>query len=948
MKLAAHRLRSSQRISAAVTLAAAILLTTNTLAAAPSPAAKGTPTYEADIRPILKANCFQCHGEGEKLKGGLDLRLRKLIAKGGESGAAIVPGKPDKSLLFKQVASGEMPRAEKKLTPEQVALIGRWIAAGAKTEKPEPAQLADGYHFTEAEKKFWAFQPVKRPAVPQTPNTKHQTRNPIDNFLIAKLAEKKLSFSPEADRATLVRRVAFDLTGLPPTPEEVARFAGSANESDKSYESMVDHFLASPAYGERWGRHWLDVAGYADSEGYNEADLVRQWAWKYRDYVIKSLNDDKPFDQFIREQLAGDEMLKPPYKNLDAAAVEKLTATGFLRMVPDGTASAGVEQKLARNAVVADVIKVVSTSLMGMTVGCAQCHDHRYDPIPQADYYRLRAVFEPALDTKNWRTPPARLVSLQHDADRAKAAEIEKEAKVIETARLAKQEEFISEVLEKELLKRPEELRAPLREAYKAAAARRTAAQTKMLKEHPTVGQLSPGSLYLYEQKKADELTKLTDEANKIRTRKPPEEFIPTLTEPPGASNVLTVVFHRGDPDQPKQTVKPGDLTVLASWRPVDLPEKDTSRPTTGRRLAFAKELTDGSHPLTARVLVNRVWMHHFGRGIVGSAGDFGFLGERPSHPELLDWLASEFVAQGWSLKKLHKLIMTSAAYRQASVAADVRRLTPNSKPETRNAKQSQSLLTSAATGQLADPDNRLLWHFPLRRVEAEALRDAMLAVSGKLNPKQGGAPVPIMTDETGQVVVGVNTDDTAGRPSGRFVPLNGEEFRRSLYVQVRRTKPVGLMETFDAPRMEPNCDSRNASTVAPQSLALMNGEFAVAQSKFFAERVVKEAGDSPDAQVKRAWQLAFARTPSGAELKDSLAFLATQLEHFTKQADEKAAAPATPAPAAKAAPTKAAPAPKAAPATKGKEPPPIGANALALATFCQALLTSNRFLYVD
>ena len=302
-------------------------------------------------------------------------------------------------------------------------------------------------------------------------------------------------------------------------------------------------------------------------------------------------------------------------------------------------------------------------------------------------------------------------------------------------------------------------------------------------------------------------------------------------------------------------------------------------------------------------MLVNRIWMHHFGRGIVASPSDFGTLGERPTHPELLDWLASEFVAQGWSLKKLHKVIMTSGAYRQASQLSNAEFRIPNSK----------------------DPDNKLLWRYPIRRLDAEQLRDAQLFVSGKLNPKAGGAPVPIMTDETGQVVVGINTDDTAGRPSGKFVGLNGEEFRRSLYVQMRRSKPLGLMETFDAPRMEPNCELRNASTVAPQSLALMNGEFALAQAKFFAERVAKEAGDSTDeSKVSRAWQLAFCRRPNSTEITDALAFLGKQRAHFTANA------------------------PKAAPVAKGKEPPPANADDHALTSLCQALLTANRFLYVE
>ncbi len=889
-------------------------------------AATGPLTFEKDIRPILKANCFHCHGEEGKTKGGLDVRLRHLIAKGGEQGAAIVPGKAEKSLLFTMVRDGEMPKGQgKKLPPEKIELLRQWIAGGAKVARAEPAKPGAADEFTPEERAHWAFQPVKRPEVPsiqssvfsnqsgkERSGSQLNTENwplktgskphPIDAFIGQKLAAAKLSFSPPADRATLIRRANFDLLGLPPSPAEVEAF--EKDTSPDAYEKLLDRLLASPHYGERWGRHWLDIAGYADSDGYTDTDTERKWAWKYRDYVIRSLNADKPFREFIVEQIAGDELVKPPHKNLPPADVDKLTATGFLRMAPDGTANAGVEQKVARNAVVADTIKVVSSSLLGVTVGCAQCHNHKHDPIPQADYYRMRAVFEPGFDLRTWRTPNARLVSLMSDEARAKAAEVEKEAKIIEDARLKKQNEFIDEVLEKELLKRPEELRTPLREAYKTVVAKRTPAQVKLLKEHPTVMQLSPGSLYLYEQKKADELKKQTDEAAKIREKKPAEEFIPVFNETAAKDGPApTFLFHRGDPDQPKQQLKPGDLTILAALRPVDLPEKDAALPTSGRRLAYARALTDGQHPLTSRVLVNRIWMHHFGRGIVASPSDFGTLGERPTHPELLDWLASEFVAQGWSLKKLHKVIMTSAAYRQASQLSNAEFRISNSK----------------------DPDNKLLWRHPIRRLDAEQLRDAQLFVSGRLNPKPGGAPVPIMTDETGQVVVGVNTDDTAGRPSGKFVGLNGEEFRRSLYVQMRRSKPLGLMETFDAPRMEPNCELRNASTVAPQSLALMNGEFALAQAKFFAERVAKEAGDSTDeSKVSRAWQLAFSRRPNSTEMSDALGFLSKQRAHFTANA------------------------PKEAKVAKGKEPPPTNAEEHALTGLCQALLTANRFLYVE
>ena len=916
--------RKSSCSFVACSLVAATFLTGTSLAAAPKPVASGPLTFEKDIRPILKANCFTCHGEEGKTKGGLDARLRHLLAKGGEHGTAIVPGKPEKSLLFTRVRDGEMPKSEKKLSKEQVEVIRQWIAGGAKVARTEPAKPGAADEFTPEEREHWAFQPVKRPAVPQIGNRQSAIGNPIDAFLAQKLTAQKLAFSPPADRATLLRRASFDLLGLPPSPAEVEAF--EKDTSTDAYEKLLDRLLASPHYGERWGRHWLDIAGYADSDGYTDTDSVRLWAWQYRDYVIRSLNADKPFNEFIVEQLAGDELVKPPHKNLAPADVDKLTATGFLRMAPDGTANAGVEQKTARNAVVADTIKVVSSSLLGVTVGCAQCHNHKHDPIPQADYYRLRAVFEPGFDLRTWRTPNARLVSLMSDEDRAKAAEVEKDAKVIETARLAKLDEFINEVLEKELLKRTEELRAPLREAYKTAAAKRTAAQVKLLKEHPTVMQLSAGSLYLYEQKKADELLNLSDEAGKIRAKKPPEQFIPVFSEVAikDAKTELapTFLFHRGDPDQPKQQLKPGDLTILASLRAVDLPEKDASLPTSGRRLAYARALTDGTHPLTSRVLVNRVWMHHFGRGIVVSPSDFGTLGERPTHPELLDWLASEFVAQGWSLKKLHRLVMTSAAYRQASAYEGASaRGSESGKAKSGSPSHANTLTPS----YLTDPDNKLLSRYPIRRLDAEQLRDAQLTVSGKLNPKAGGAPVPIMTDETGQVVVGVNTDDTAGRPSGKFVGLNGEEFRRSLYVQMRRSKPLGLMETFDAPRMEPNCELRNASTVAPQSLALMNGEFALAQAKFFAERVAKEAGDSTDeSKVSRAWQLAFCRRPNSTEMTDALAFLGKQRAHFTANA------------------------PKEAKVAKGKEPPPSNADEHALTGLCQALLTANRFLYVE
>ncbi|HKP38043.1 MAG TPA: DUF1549 domain-containing protein, partial [Pyrinomonadaceae bacterium] len=371
------------------------------------------PTFEKDIRPILKAHCFECHGEGEKLKGGLDLRLRRLMLKGGDDGAVIVPGKPDKSLLFELVHRGEMPKREKKLTREQVAVIKEWIATGAKTARPEPAEIGKGSGITEEERAFWSFQPIRRPEVPMT-KPRDRARTAIDAFLVTALAKQKLGFSPDAEKVTLLRRACFDLIGLPPTPAETETFL--ADSAPDAYERLIDRLLESPQYGERWGRHWLDVAGYADSDGYSDADPPRAYAYKFRDYVIRSFNCDKPFDRFITEQLAGDELARVTQEKPQAALAdpnlrELLIATGFLRMGADGTATPAVDQDTVRNQAVADTIKIVSTSLLGLSVGCAQCHDHRYDPIPQTDYYRLRAIIEPAYDWKNWRTPDQRLIS---------------------------------------------------------------------------------------------------------------------------------------------------------------------------------------------------------------------------------------------------------------------------------------------------------------------------------------------------------------------------------------------------------------------------------------------------------------------------------------------------------------------------------------------------------
>jgi hypothetical protein len=641
----------------------------------PARAAEKPLTYEKDVRPILKAACFQCHGEEPKPKAKLDLRLVHLMRQGGRSGPAVRPGRPDESLLWQRVAADEMPKGPKKLTAAQKAVLKAWVAQGARTARPEPDDPALA-RFTLEEFNHWAFQPVRRPPVPAV-GPAAGVRNPVDAFLRAALGGQGFGFSPEADRRTLIRRATFDLLGLPPTPEEVTAFV--RDPGPDAYERLIDRLLASPHYAERWGRHWLDLAGYAETEGNPGKYTPRPFAWHYRDYVLRSFAADKPYDQFLQEQLAGDEMVKHPPDPADPGAVEKLAATGFLRMAPDVTeTSAGLAD---RNQAVADVLKVVSSAALGLTVGCAQCHDHRYDPIPTEDYYRLRAVFDPAFDLARWKKPSQRLADVTPRAVAAEAARVEAAARERKAEIDAAKQAVAVGVLDKMLLDVPEADRAAVRAAALAVPYRLTAEQKALLERYPRVRAtwVIKAFLQLYDKEAAKRFAEQEKEVPRLLAAKPAPVRLMTVREalPAPASRV----FFRGDPEQPGAAVTPGEPSVLARHRPsADLPAV-AAGPTTGRRLAFARRLTDGKHPLTARVMVNRVWLHHFGKGLVRTPADFGLNGERPTHPELLDWLASDFVAHGWRLKRLHRLLMTSAAYRQqARRAAALDRADPENR----------------------------------------------------------------------------------------------------------------------------------------------------------------------------------------------------------------------------------------------------------------------------
>ncbi|MCH2597843.1 MAG: DUF1553 domain-containing protein [Pirellulales bacterium] len=858
-------------------LLAALLASCSQLVAA------GAVSFEKDVRPILKAHCFHCHGEEEKLGGGLDLRLKRLMLTGGESGPAIVAGQPDGSLLVDYLTSGLMPPEDVAVRPteDEITTIVNWIASGAAVEGPEPATIDRGFYITNQERQFWSFKPVVRPSLP---HVKDQTRaaNEIDLFLLEKLESADLSFSGQASKEVLVRRAYLDLTGLPPTPSQVEHFM--LDSQPDAYVRLIDDLLSSPRYGERWGRHWLDAAGYADSEGQTDSDAERPWAFFYRDYVVSSFNQGKPYDQFIREQIAGDELVGADRSNLSPEQVEQLTGTGFLRMVSDGT-GAGAGSDEGRNAVVSETVKMVSSSLTGLTVGCAQCHNHRYDPISQKDYYRIRAIFEPALNWKSWVTPQNRKVSLYTSADREAKAKAEEEIKSIEAERVKKQQAYIDATFEKEIAKLPEDVQQSVREAHTAAGKDRTDEQKALIKKYPSTV-VTPGNLYLFDRAASDDLKTYTEKQTKLREALKPEEFLRVLTEPAGEPPV-TYVFSRGNFDSPLDAVEPGELSVISGLASMEIPHNAEQVNTTGRRTAFAELLTSGNHPLVSRVMVNRVWAHHFGTGIVDTPGDFGFLGGRPTHPELLDWLADEFVQSGWDIKQLHRIIMTSTAYQQTS---------------NRNAQ-----------GNQIDRQKRLLWSMPVRRLESEAVRDGILAVSGMLDEQMAGVPVPVMADITGQWVIG-KENLNAGRP-GPVIDMKGQQYRRSLYVQVRRSRPLAVLEPFDLPELAPNCTKRPSSTVPTQSLELLNSDFVTAQSRFFAVKLTKQSQDI-EHQVSQAWRTAFGKEITDEEKEEAISFVTEMQEVLTKEYESR----------------------------QLNDDPIIDA----VAVFCQALLSSNQFLYIE
>jgi hypothetical protein len=744
---------------------------------------------------------------------------------------------------------------------------------------PQTAEDSDR-QVTEADRQFWAFRAPIRPALPAVRHTE-RVRNPVDVFLLAALEKKGLTFAPDADRRTLLRRASFDLLGLPPSLEESDTFLN--DPAPDAYERLIDRLLASDHYGERWGRHWLDLAGYADSEGILDADYVRTASWRYRDYVIESLNRDKPYDRFLKEQIAGDELVEywsavRTQDKLSPPVVEALVATGYLRCASDTSRPDFANIKNAPGyyyQTLDDTLKIVSSSVLGLTVQCAKCHSHKYDPIPQSEYYRLQAIFMSAYRPYQWVPQVQRRLLEATDAQQKEAqahnAQIDAALARLRKAVAEVNGRFAERLFADRLAKLPEVIREDVRLALATEPAKRSEVQKYLAAKFQKDLRPDPPTLMALAKNDPEVAREQTTLAAAIQAEEAKRRTFPeirALYDLPGEA--VTHLLRRGDYLNPGPEVRPGTLSVLQTSRPLtwNPPAKDA--PTSGRRLAFAEWITQADHPLTARVAVNYLWLHHFGEGIVATPDNFGHTGTPPTHPELLDYLATEFVARGWSLKPLHRLILTSSAYRQASTVA----------------------ATDAARARQIDPDNRLLWRQRLRRLEAEALRDAMLSTSGSLNPQMFGPPVPIQRQADGEVTT---STDAAGA-------------RRSVYLLVRRSQPLTVLQVFDQPVMETNCTRRSVSTVSSQALTVLNSDFVIQQAEAFAGRVLREAPADP---APYALRLAFGRAATADERTRLAAFLDGQASRRAG-ADQQTA------------------------------------RRQALADLCQMLLSANEFAYVE
>ncbi len=823
------------------------------------------------IRPIMERACWNCHGEAAQLSD-LDLSSREGALEGGTKGPAIVPGRAEDSRLFRMVAGLDqpvMPMSGDPLSDAELAAVRTWIDEGAHWDAGEVTAAADALAALENDelppgaRDYWAFRHPQQAPVPASREFDH----PVDRFLEASRKDAGLTAAPRADRLTLLRRAYLDLIGLPPTLEQVEEFLADTGRG--AWERLIDKLLDSPHYGERWGRHWLDVARYADTDGF-EQDYVRLNMWRYRDYVIDAFNDDKPYNQFLREQIAGDE--------LDYVTDETRIATGFLRSGPRVNFREK-DNPERRHDYLDDMLATVGRGVLGMTVHCARCHDHKFDPILQKDYYSMQAsiygyveIDYPLLDQDE---ADAYFAAMRDVDDRQQPLRDEVDA--IETPY---REELRAQMIRERF---PANVQAA---AFKPEAERTPGEQllaTQVLTINPPRAQVA-AALTPEDKARVDELNAeiaalederpptpamahiVTDGDYRFAPDGPGDQVIgcPECRTPPEVDGTYlyeeggpaykappNYFLIRGDPFSPGSPMSPGFLTAATYGDPpTEIPRPDGR--TSGRRLALAEWIASRDNPLTARVMANRIWHHHFGRGIVRTLDNLGRMGDEPTHPELLDWLAVEFMDRGWSIKEMHRLLMTSEAYRMAS-----------------------SFRHEASAD--ADPENNLLWHYRGQRLEAEILRDAIMTVSGGIDLTVGGPaifphiPSDILFQSDGKGFW------CGSPPPGRRItapstgiwceePDRPEVWRRSVYVFRRRSLGFPFFDTFDLPDQNQTAAARNVSTVSTQALTLMNNPFVLNQAELFAERIEREAPGDLDAQIDLAYLIALTRKPTDME----------------------------------------------------------------------------------
>jgi hypothetical protein len=808
-------------------------------------AADGPAFFREKIQPIFSDRCQSCHNDALKFSG-FSLDSPEGFKTGGLHGPVVKPGDPQASRLYRRIARLEKPRMPMDADPlsdEQVALIRQWIEMGAPWPQDDKQQAAaqskatrlaalkkleDRRVITEKDRAFWAFQKPVRPRVPQVKNAQ-LVFNPIDAFIVAALEKKGLTAAPLANKAALIRRLHMDLTGLPPRPEDVDAFL--EDTSKDAYSKLVNRLLDSERYGERWGRHWLDVARYADSDGY-EYDMLRPHSWRYRDYVIRAFNQDKSYDRFIREQIAGDELTDRDY--------DSVIALGFCRNGPFIGDMVLMQNEQTRQDELDDIVSTTASAFLGLTVGCARCHDHKFDPITQKDYYRMVAVFAPAL-RKDIPLAPPPVVERYEAAVKAIDDKIEKIKLDITAIQKPTRERLLAEKYKK--------LPEAIQIALKTDRTKRTEAQTLQanqveysikVPDAEVLPALPPDQRKLVEALQA--------EIAVLEKSKPAPLPLAQAVAESGPEPPPSYFLHRGSILSKGSVMTGGSVTVLnPAGDDAGLLQPTPGTASSGRRSALADWIASPENPLTARVMVNRIWQYHFGRGLVGTPNDFGHMGERPSHPELLDWLATEFVRQGWSIKSMHRLILNSRTYRQRAGWA-----------HPQNAK--------------LDPENRLLWKMPLQRVESEVIRDSILSVAGSLDLTMGGPGVfPEVSEEILKGAAYQRWPKTKDGP---------DHWRRSVYVTEMRTVTAPILDLFDPPDNVSSCARRSVTTIAPQALQLLNNSFVARQAQIFAERLRNDVGRDRNMQVRRAFRLALGRAPRPEEFDTTLTFLARQEEY--------------------------------------------------------------------